>query len=426
MAPIQAPVDRLLRKAQDYRDAHPADADANYTLARIHYLTFSNGALNIPSLPTPEDDPKQAVPEDWMIGYDLYEARQKHASELAAKDLQERNPKAPAITFEEARGRRARELEERNWRPKGDLPASAMEAHAAAASAGFREAIRLNPKNGLYPLGLACLAEEFADWIGSRKLSGVPPELRGLTHAAARALYSQAFRLAIAGDASLPNLPPSGIASLVSAEAGGAYIRLAERDHARLNPGEKASLAELKLGISKLKRIPIGAITPIIFSLNPAAHIDSLLAKRKRVSFDLRGYGKRGVWPWVSPGTAILVWDPQSRGVITSARQLFGSYSFEIFRRNGFEALEALDDNEDGVLSGGELSGIRVWIDADGEGICHPGDVHDLSEFGIMSIAVHPTSYEGPHPANAEGITLQDGISLPMWDWVVKPVRTRR
>ena len=382
--------------------------------------------MEIPSLPSSDDDAKQAVPEDWMIGYDLYEARQKHASELAAKDIRERNPKSPAITFEEARGRRARELEERNWRPKGDLPVSAMEAHAAAAAAGFREAIRLDPKNGLYPLGLACLSEEFADWIGPKKPSAVPPELRGLTHAAARGLYLQAFRLAISGDAGLPNLPPAGIASLVSAEAGGAYTRLAERDHARLNPGEKTSLAEVKLGLSKLKRIPIGAITPIIFSLHPGAPIGSLLSNRKRVSFDLRGYGERETWPWVAPGTAILVWDPQSRGIITSARQLFGTYSFEIFWQNGFEALETLDDNGDGVLSGDELSGIRVWIDADGSGICHSCDVHDLSELGITSIAVHPTSHDGRHPANPEGITLMDGSSLPMWDWTVRPAKARK
>jgi hypothetical protein len=424
--PQSAPVERLLRNAQAYRDAHPADADACYTLARIHYLAFSAGSATVPALKDSDDGGKPSIPGDWMIGFDLYEARQMHASELAAKDLRERNPKAPSETFEEARGRRARQLEEQNWRPKGDLAANAMLAHAAAAVAGFHEAMRLDPKNGIHPLGFACLSEEFADWNTAQKQTNLPPELRALSHTAARAAYLQAFRLAIIGDARLPELPATGIASLVSKEAGDAYVRLAERDHARLGPSDRAALAEVKAGLARLKKIRLGAITPIVFSLHPPAHLKSLFAPGKHVAFDLRGYGRRDHWPWVKPGAAFLVWDPESRGVITSARQLFGGYTFEIFRRDGFEALAALDDNGDGQLTGDELRGIRVWIDANGDGRSEPCEVHDLCEFGITSIAVQANSHDGPHPANLHGIALRDGSTLPMWDWIAKPSRSHR
>ena len=424
--PQSAPVERLVHNAQAYRDAHPGDAEAFYTLARVHYLAFSAGSSMAPALKEADDTGKPSVPGDWMIGFDLYEARQRHASELAAKDLRERSPKAPSETFEEARGRRARQLEEQNWRPKGDLAANAMLAHAEAAAAGFREAMKLDPRNGLYPLGLACLSEEFADWSASQKPPNLPPELRTLTHAAARAGYLQAFRLAIVGDARLPELPSTGIASLVSKEAGDAYVRLAERDHARLGPGERTGLAEVKAGLAKLKRIRLGAITPIVFSLRPPAHLKSLFAPRKRVAFDLRGYGRLERWPWLKPAAAFLVWDPESRGMITSARQLFGSYTFEIFRRDGFGALAALDDNGDGQLTGDELRGIRVWIDADGDGRSEPSEVHDLCEFGITSIAVRATSHDGRHPANFLGIGRRDGRTLPMWDWIAAPARGKQ
>jgi len=376
--PQLAPVERLLHNAQAYHDAHPGDADACYTLARIHYLAFSAGSSTVPALKDSDDGGKPSAPGDWMIGFDLYEARQNHASELATKDLRERSPKAPAETFEEARGRRARQLEEQNWRPKGDLPANAMMAHAEAAIAGFREAMRFDPRNGLYPLGFACLSEEFADWNASQKPANLPPELRALTHAAARAGYLQAFRLAIMGDVKLPELPSTGIASLVSKEAGDAYVRLAERDHARLGPSDRAALAEVKAGLARLKRIRLGAITPIVFSLHPPAHLKALLAPEKRVRFDLRGYGRRERWPWVKPGAALLVWDPEARGIVTSARQLFGGYTLEVFRRDGFDALAALDDNGDGQLTGDELRGIRVWIDANGDSRSEPSEVHDL------------------------------------------------
>jgi hypothetical protein len=170
----------------------------------------------------------------------------------------------------------------------------------------------------------------------------------------------------------------------------------------------------------------LGAITPIVFSLQPPARLKSLLAPRKRVAFDLRGYGRRERWPWVKPGAAFLVWDPESHGVITSARQLFGGYTFEIFHRDGFEALAALDDNGDGKLTGGELLGIRVWIDSNGDGRSEPGEVHDLSEFGIISIAVRAISYDGPYLENPRGIGLRGGGALPMWDWIAKPAERGR
>ena len=42
-------------------------------------------------------------------------------------------------------------------------------------------------------------------------------------------------------------------------------------------------------------------------------------------------------------------------GVICSGLQMFGSYSFFLFWNNGYEALSALDDNQDGKLDGAEL-----------------------------------------------------------------------
>ena len=45
------------------------------------------------------------------------------------------------------------------------------------------------------------------------------------------------------------------------------------------------------------------------------------------------------------------------------------------------DALAALDDNGDGVLSGKELDGLALWHDANGNGVCDPGEVKPLSEY---------------------------------------------
>jgi hypothetical protein len=421
-APQPVPVDRLVKSAEAWRDAHPEDAGAHYTLARIHYLAFSRGAAEVPAFGTPADGEKPEIPGNWQADFGLYEARQRHALELALKDLGERGPRvAPerASALEEARGRRARQLEEQNWRPRGELPAQAMFAHAEAAIAGFRAAERIDPKNGLYPLGLGSLAEDFSDWSAGRR--DVPAALRALDHALARTEYLRAFRLATVGDAALPELPVSGIASLVSFEAGNAYVRLVERERRKLPPTEKAALAEVKSGLGKLKRIRLGAMTPIIFSVLPVAQIDALLAPGARVDFDLRGYGPREKWPWVKPSAAFIVWDPEARGSITSARQLFGSYTFEIFRRNGYDALAALDEDGDGVLRGEELRGIRAWFDVNSDGRSEPEEVRDLCELGIVAIETRATGSDGPHPTNPHGLTLRDRRTLPTWDWMAEP-----
>ena len=118
-----------------------------------------------------------------------------------------------------------------------------------------------------------------------------------------------------------------------------------------------------------------------------------------------------------------LVWDPLESGCIESARQMFGSYTFQIFRRTGYDALAALDDNADGQLSGPELAGLSVWFDRDGDGRSTAGEVIPLRALGVESIAVTATTRDGIHPANPHGLTLRDGRTLPTWDWIVEPVR---
>jgi len=118
-----------------------------------------------------------------------------------------------------------------------------------------------------------------------------------------------------------------------------------------------------------------------------------------------------------------LVWDPARRGDIISGQQLFGAYSFQIFRETGYDALAALDDDGNGVLEGQEMAGIRAWFDSNGDAVSSAGEVRDLSELGIVGIKVRATGTEGPHPTCEKGLTLRDGTTLPTWDWMALPVK---
>src|SRR5262249_44437266 len=162
-------------------------------------------------------------------------------------------------------------------------------------------------------------------------------------------------------------------------------------------------------GLQQLKKIPPGPITPIVFSLGHAAPLSTLLAPQTTVPFDLDGTSLPQHWSWVRPDTGILVWDPKHEGKITSGRQLFGSVTWWIFFENGYDALDALDDNRDGELSGKELEGLAVWFDRNSNAVSDPGEVVPIEQLGIAAISCRATSEEDGCPANHDGLRMADG-----------------
>jgi hypothetical protein len=142
------------------------------------------------------------------------------------------------------------------------------------------------------------------------------------------------------------------------------------------------------------------------------------------VRFDLDGDGTAELWPWVSPATGILVWDPNRKSSITSGRQLFGSVSWWLFFADGYHALDALDDNRDGLLSGRELTGISVWFDRDSDGNSDYGEVLPIETTTITSLATKSSGTDHGSPRNMSGLTLRDGRILPTYDWITSPIET--
>jgi hypothetical protein len=172
--------------------------------------------------------------------------------------------------------------------------------------------------------------------------------------------------------------------------------------------------------------------SPIVLDLGRLGHPDLLAGPdwglqpgRKIASaavreFDLDGTGE-GVWEWVGPKSGLLVWDPGARGQIRSGKQLFGNYTWGKQWKDGYEALATLDRNGDGKLTGFELPSLRVWVDADSDGISTPAEVSDLAHLGIEEIAIDATR-TGTGAWHAAGFKRRaaDGTSeaLATWDWI--------
>lgn len=160
-------------------------------------------------------------------------------------------------------------------------------------------------------------------------------------------------------------------------------------------------------------------VTPLIVSLSGAPTLGELVDPDSSVVFDLDGTGvarKRG---WITPKAGWLVYDANDSGKITSGRQMFGSVTFWLFWRNGYEALASLDDNQDGWIDGAELEHLKIWRDENSNGVSEPGEVLPVAEWGITAISVrHETGPDGV-PTSPAGLKMRDGSTRPTWDVIL-------
>lgn len=185
----------------------------------------------------------------------------------------------------------------------------------------------------------------------------------------------------------------------------------------KLDPVRDASeIADLKRRQARLGSM-FRSVTPVLIPMGSKRDLDALVDPVAAVPFDLDGSGLRKRWGWIRDSSAWLVWDPEGTGKITSGLQLFGNVTFWIFWRNGYEALDALDDNGDGVLSGAELQGLALWRDANGNGVSDPGEVVSVRDAGLTELRCDPQVHSTGIPFHPAGATFQGTDVRPTYDW---------
>jgi hypothetical protein len=268
----------------------------------------------------------------------------------------------------------------------------AMRRHLADALTHYRQSLELDPNDQVVRLGYGWALEQSGDV------------------ARAKTEYRTIIEKAWPKERERKYLAPGEVSLAVEA---GSYLR------PRLDPvADAAEIEAIDAREREIARRP-RAVTPIAIPLDADLTADRLVDPAHTVMFDADGSGVAKRWTWLTPGVAWLVHDPRGTGEVTSALRLFGTVTFWMFWRDGYEALAALDDNGDGELHGTELAGLALWRDLNGDGRTNDGEVQPLGSHGIVAVSCRARRLD--HDAHVaawspDGVSFADGTRRSSYD----------
>lgn len=270
-----------------------------------------------------------------------------------------------------------------------DEAAAVAKKHLQLAVAGYEKALALDPKHLAARLGLGWCHDQ-----AGNKAAALPYYRQAL---------AQAWEKESKGG--------RGLDTPWTSEAANYLLPL-------LDPQKDADeIARIKTYQAEIAKQP-RMVTPILIPLEANTPFTDLVNADAAVTFDLDGSGLPRQWGWITPKAAWLVFDLSDQGHITSGLQLFGAVSFWLFWNNGYEALGALDNDGDGLLRGDELQHIKLWHDANGNGVSDPGEVKSLASHGITALSVRNQTHSTGIPFSPAGVVLKDGTTRPSYDWI--------
>ena len=389
--PGRIPGDRLVANLSERLKVEPGNAAIYYLIGRAHYATFSRAVESDGSKKGEVEilEFENSLPEFYSLPGNIY----PWDSKTAVKDT----PATRRHIGEAIRNLRlALNMTEK--------PTKATKVYAQA---------------DLAHLTLACSFDSGALLASKIKLEAPFEHLNttDLWRAKAADEYLLAFQASISQDLRTGEQPIFGLQTLVAFEAGKSYLRLRPKS---------TQSASVKAGIEHLIKLPpCRAVTPLVLDLSGAKPLAELLDNTLNVKFDLDGSGRSQAYTWVKPTTGFLVWDPLKEGRITSGRQLFGNATWWMLWPNAFAALDALDDNHDGWLTGRELKGLAIWFDRNSNGKCDPGEVVPIEQTPITALRTSYDSKSGTSLVSTLGLRLRDGRTLPTYDWVVSSTQAQ-
>ena len=141
------------------------------------------------------------------------------------------------------------------------------------------------------------------------------------------------------------------------------------------------------------------------------------------VYFDLDGNGTKEKTGWVKADDGFVVMDRDGNGTIDFGRELFGDQTIikspdgsMKTAETGFEALSAEDSNKDKVIDSSDenFSKLKVWKDANQDGVSQANELQSLEDAGIKKIhldylTVNADDGHGNIQTRTSGFEFADG-----------------
>jgi hypothetical protein len=134
--------------------------------------------------------------------------------------------------------------------------------------------------------------------------------------------------------------------------------------------------------------------SPIIINFESGGY--RLTGANAPVRFRMNPRSEPTLIGWTEAGAdeAFLWLDRNHNGAVTSGAELFGNFTplrSGGYAKNGFEALQELDSNNDGLIDARDLawSLLQLWRDLNHNGISEPSEVAPLAGSGVITIDLH-------------------------------------
>lgn len=124
-------------------------------------------------------------------------------------------------------------------------------------------------------------------------------------------------------------------------------------------------------------------VSPLILDLDDTGELELSALEEEEVWFDMDADGFRERTGWTTGGDGFLCRDLNGNGKIDNINELFGNATTD-----GFVILDQLDSSNDNKITSADSAWntLRIWRDANSNGVTDVGELKTLAEWGITSI----------------------------------------